>query len=286
MSDIDGRLSAALVAIFRPLASILVRAGVNVRPVIELLKRCFVDAAITEHGNGDKPASISKASRLTGLTRAEVRRLASEEDLAEMPGRVLGILESSVLSTWKTSPMFHDDSGNPAPLPLTGSDKSFEALVRYASGITDFDTALAALEERGSIRLTEDGMVHLETRQHIIRNDLPLLLASGLGTLASTVSKNWNRVNNARADGRQVTGMYDDPDRLEQVSAYANSIDASTLMSVRRMCNERILRFAREMDDFLMPLQVLPGQADESMDVTPTHRIGVGVYYFEIDAPE
>ncbi len=286
MSEIDGKLSAALVAVFRPLASILVRAGVNVKPVLELLKRCFVDAALTEHGSGSKPASISKASRMTGLTRAEVRRLASQECPSKMQGTVLDGLVGSVLSVWGMNPDYHDESGDPAPLPLQGPKPSFEGLVYEVTGIEDFKAVLAELEGTGSLGTTGDDMVHLKTRRHIVRSNLPRLLATGLGTLASTISKNWNRVEDARAEGARTKGMYPDPNRFEQMVIAADKIDASTLMSVRRACNERILRFSREMDDFLMPLQILPHQADESVELTQTHRIGVGVYYYEMDAPD
>lgn len=286
MSDIDSRLSAALVTIFRPLASVLVRSGVSVRPVIEVLKRCFVDAALTEHGTADKPASISKASRLTGLTRAEVRRLANQGDLAQMPGTVFHVPESAVLSEWSMNPNFHDDQGNPASLPIAGSDRSFEELVYAATGERDVETVLAQLEVIGCVKIIEGRLVQLEYREHAIRNDLPLVLASGLGTLADTIGKNWNRVSDARAVGAPITGLSNDPDRLDQKTAFVRSVDPGQLMSLRRMCNERVDRFAIEMDDFLTPMEVLPQQGDDSAEVTRTHRIGVGAYYFEIDAPD
>ncbi len=286
MNDIDSRLTAALVSVFRPLASIMVRAGIGVRPVIDLVKRCFVDAAINEHGTDDKPASISKASRLTGLTRAEVRRLADKEGVAEMPGKVLGCLPSAVLSLWHTNPLFHDDGGQPARLPIDGGERSFAGLVEIASGNRDFEGTLENLTQIGCIRLTKDQTVEIDSRGRIIRNDLTLLLSSGMGTLASTISKNWNRNYDSRVAGTRVTGVSVDPDRLEQMSAYVQSVDASTLMTVRRMCNERVQRFVHEVDDFLTPLQVLPHEADESVEATNTHRIGIGAYYFEIDAPD
>ncbi len=285
MSEIDGRMSAALASVFRPLAGMLLKAGVGVRPVIEVLKRCFVDAALNENGPGDKPASISKVSRLTGLTRAEVRRLARQEGLAEMPGRLLGILDSAILSVWHTNPLFHDENGKPARLPISGSEQSFEELVRTAAGERNYESALADLEERGCISVTDDRVVELESRTFVQR-DLPLLLSSGLGTLANTIGKNWARLSATPLEHFDAKNATVDPDKMEQMSAHIHSVDASALMSVRRTCNERVIRFMQETDDYLMPLQVLPEEADDSVEVTRTHRIGVGAYYFEIEAPE
>ncbi len=203
-----------------------------------------------------------------------------------MPGRVLGSLLSTVLSVWHTNPTFHDEKGDPACLPITGSTQSFEDLVHAASGRSDYESALEHFEQIGCVRITEEHMVELEWREYVIRNDMALVLASGLGTLANTISKNWNRVSDARAAGRSTTGISNDPDRLEQKVAYVQSIDASTLMSVRRLCNERINRFALEIDEFLTPMQVLPQHAEDGVEVTKTHRIGVGAYYFEVEAPE
>lgn len=285
MSEIDGRMTAALASVFRPLAGMLLKAGVGVRPVIEVLKRCFVDAALNEHGTNSKPASISKISRLTGLTRSEVRRLAAQEGVAEMPGRLLGSVESAILSVWHTNPLFHDENGKPAPLPMSGAEQSFEELVRAATGERNIESALADLEKRGCVSITDTRMVELERRMYV-QTDLPLLLGDGLGTLANTIGKNWARLSATPPEKFDPNTIPIDPDRMEQMSAHIHSVDASALMSVRRACNERVIRFMEETDDYLMPFQVLPEEADDSVEVTRTHRIGVGAYYFEIEAPE
>ena len=271
MSDIDSRLSAGLVSVFRPLASLLVRTGVNIRPVIELLKRCYVDAALNEHGSGEKRASISRASRMTGLTRAEVRRLAKQEGVATMPGTILGDHVAAVLAMWFNDSRFHDESGAATILPMTGPDASFENLVRTSSGSDDYQGALNELEGRGCVRMTSDGEVELMSRADVVFDNLPIILAHAIGTLAYTIHSNWGK---------------EEEERLAQKTAFVASVEAEKLLSLRRMCNERVSRFIEETDDLLMPHQLLPEHADDPAEVTRTHRIGVGAYYFEIEAPD
>ena len=83
MSSIDSDLDAALRSVFYPLANLMVRDGIAVRPVIQVLKEAFVAAAVNVHGRDDRPASTSKAADIIGLTRKEVGDIRKRPDRSD-----------------------------------------------------------------------------------------------------------------------------------------------------------------------------------------------------------
>ena len=122
---------AAMGRIARPIARLLIEAGVGVGEFQAIMKTAFVKAA-QEVGDA-KPSNASRIATLTGLTRREVASLlhASDEAAPEADrGRARG---QRVLSGWWTDPDFQDSVGTPAILPLRGK-VSFAALVKRYAG--------------------------------------------------------------------------------------------------------------------------------------------------------
>ena len=70
--------------LFRPVARMLLRAGVNWREVAEVGKSTYVEIATEDFGIRGRPTNVSRVAILTGFTRREVRRLRDLLD-AESP---------------------------------------------------------------------------------------------------------------------------------------------------------------------------------------------------------
>ena len=69
------RVLAALLKALRPVARILMKAGVGYREYAESSKSAFVEVATSDYGLRGRPTNISRGSVMTGLTRKEVKRL-------------------------------------------------------------------------------------------------------------------------------------------------------------------------------------------------------------------
>ena len=125
-------LANAILVLLRPLARVLLNHGMAYGSFAELSRKVFVDEGY-EHlkRSGERP-TVSSVSALTGLSRKEVKRLREEfaldhEDSAQRYSRAI-----RVISGWVSDPVFHDEHGEPAILPLEGSAPSFN-LSNYPS---------------------------------------------------------------------------------------------------------------------------------------------------------
>ena len=133
MTDSKGTALAALRLLFRPVARIMLRAGINWRELADVCKATYVEVATEDFGIRGRPTNISRVAILTGLTRKEVRRLRDllEEASPEVFSRMN--FATRVLSGWHQDEEFLDAEGKPRPLPREGASGSFESLChRYS----------------------------------------------------------------------------------------------------------------------------------------------------------
>ncbi len=168
-------LLSATARIFRPLVRILLRNGVACNAVTEVVRRAFVDVANAEFGLQGKPPTQARISVLTGLHRKEVSRLLKEQGTDVLPPEARRNRAASVLGAWLRDPEFHDELGQPRPLPLSG-EGSFADLCKRHSGdmkpgsIADELLAAGALEKAdGKLRMTSRGYVPGKDPVEILR---------------------------------------------------------------------------------------------------------------------
>jgi uncharacterized protein DUF6502 len=146
---------AAMRRIARPLARLLIEAGVGAGEFQAVMKAAFVQAA--QDVGEPQRSNASRISTLTGLTRREVSALLRvPEDSAPEVERGRTRLQR-VLSGWWTDPDFQDSLGAPAVLPLRGAKLSFAALVKRYSGEPRVLTILDELLRVKAVRKLPDG---------------------------------------------------------------------------------------------------------------------------------
>lgn len=189
MTDIDPRLEAALRSVFNPLASLLLKSGIGTRPVIQILKEAFVDAAISEHGKNGNPANISTAARITGMSRKTIRQMRSLDPDSEEIEMFSPSSGGRLLAFWNANREFHDRQGRPMSLNLGPGAGTFADLVEKSIAAKDVDEILSRLIKNGCVEIGSDGRVSMLQRDWPIASDVPRLL-SDLGTLASTLNSN------------------------------------------------------------------------------------------------
>lgn len=253
-------------ALLIPLVRIFLRNGKAAKSFSTLVKQVYVELAHKEFGLHGKPATISRIAILTGLTRKEVqailaRRPETRHLLDEEYNRAV-----RVISGWLKDPAFSDGRGHPAPLPLRGKRKSFEALVKAYSGDIPARAILDELLRSGAVKQLKNGNVCLHSRGYVPQHSAPeklRILGTDTADLIATIDHN----------------IYAAPDRpLFQRKVMYDNVPTEAAKEFRAVAAARAQEFLETMDRWL---------AMHDRDVNPGSqgsgrvRTGIGIYHFE-----
>lgn len=262
------RLTAALLSVFEPLARLLLTNGTDARTVIEILKLAFVRVAQADFGNGGKPASISAVSKLTKLTRREVKRILEQEVESVSRSEFSADDEATILAHWMAHEEYLDADGNPRVLDFGPGPGSFSSLVQDSLGEGSPLRYLSRLSQKQCVIVQPDERIALGRRDWLVDSDIARLIGDGIGTAAATISKNHGR---SRGEG------------LCQRMAYSTRMDPAKVDVMRRIARERIESFIEEIDDYFIGLETDSPAPIFDKAGNELVRIGVSAYYFEIE---
>jgi hypothetical protein len=252
----------------KPLAHVLLRCGVTWREFSELAKTTFVEVASHQFGKRGRPTNVSRTAMLTGLARREVRK--QREVLESAPTAWSGHVTkgSLVLSAWHLDPDFLDKKGKPAPLPIEGETKSFDALVRRCGGgDVPLSTLLKELRSAGALRERADGRLEPLMRDyipHAMDEQLIRLWGTVLADIATTY------VHNLTRQGRT-------PARFER-AAVNDRIAKSALPEFRQFLEKEGQAFLERVDAWLAEHEVADDDAGAKVE---TLRLGAGTYHIQ-----
>jgi hypothetical protein len=251
--------------VLRPIASMMLRAGLTWREFSELSKQVFVEVATAEYGINGRPTNISRVSILTGISRKEVKRQRELMASSASPARQKTTDATRVLSGWFQDADFLDGDGNPRHLDEKGSGPSFETLCqRYGGGVAA-PTMLKELLNTDTIARDSGGNLYPLRRyyQPARHDDENLLWGTNLiRDLAETMNNNIFKTEQTRL---RFGGKADDV-----------SLPAACADEFRAFLDQRGQSFLEEIDDWLT-------QHAAHDDDKPQVRLGVGV--FGIEAP-
>ena len=256
---------AAMRRIARPLARLMIEAGVGAGEFQAIMKSAFVGAA-QDIGDGEN-STASRISTLTGLTRREVAELLKPSQESAPDVSRGGARIQRVLTGWWTDPDFQDELGAPAILPLRarGNRASFAKLVKRYSGEPRVLTIRAELVRVKAIRETGDGLLEAMSRSFaparwdpegitVVGEQLRDHLETLIHNLKDTNRPRFHRViENTQVDPRYV-GLI-----TRDITAQAD-----TLMD--------------SLDDALNNPAATAKPKNEVRDAT---RVGVAIYVFE-----
>jgi hypothetical protein len=154
---------AACEAILEPLVVLLLHAGVAVSDLADICKRLYVRVAAADIRKSSTRLNQSRIAIVTGLTRAEVKRLL----LPRKPGTVRFDWQldraTRVLNGWKQDREFRHASGKPKDLPKLGKRGSFQVLVRRYSGDIPLTAMRKELLKAGAIRVLQNGAIRMQS---------------------------------------------------------------------------------------------------------------------------
>ncbi len=154
---------AALRHILRPLVRLMIRHGITLPSIVELLKQVLVDVVEKDLPVEGKRTTDSRVSVLTGVHRKDVKRLrVTENERSDVPKKVS--LGARVVNTWLTEPRWLDPKGKPLALPRNADDTGSPSFEHLADSVSNDVRARSILDEllrMGVVQIADTGDVEL-----------------------------------------------------------------------------------------------------------------------------
>lgn len=251
---------SALRQLMRPIARLMLSAGIPWREFAEHVKQVFVSVATDEFGVNGRPTNVSRVSLLTGIARKEVRRLrdldAAAAQAASRPATTTGA--TRLLGVWHQDERYRHRAGKARELPLKGPAPSFESLHRECGCDIPESTMLKELARAGAVSI-EGEKVRALTRYY-----MPSAMDAESVRRAGSVIED---LGNTAA-----FNLLNRPRGLSRFEARASSetVSADQAEAFDIFVRERAMAFLEEIDHWLSSHQAPEGE--------PGIRMGIGVY--------
>lgn len=256
----------ALEVVLRPLARLMIDHGLQLGPMVELLKKALVDESQNAYALEGKASTDSRVAVLTGVHRKDVKRLRDEPGArtADIP------VATQVVSRWISEPRYLSAGKTPRRLartPRMGNvgEPDFTTLVSEVSKDVGARAILDELQRLGVVDIADDGFVTLRATSFVPEQGLEdafLFLAHNLQAHLATAVHN-------------LAPHRKSPLMLEQ-SVF--SLDLTPAQA------DELHRLARSLwtDDLQEFLQAASVAELRSQDIQgPRHRVRFGVYFHD-----
>ncbi len=146
----------ALAALLDVLASVLIPLEITPDRLAQIARASFVKASVSQARmrSSGRP-HLARIAALTGLSRAEVKRLVSSNYAIGRQEPDNSPRALRVLSAWRVSKRY-SNAGRPISLRVNGPFPSFETLCREFSGDIPYKVILTELERRASLKFRKE----------------------------------------------------------------------------------------------------------------------------------
>jgi hypothetical protein len=158
------RGNAILEELLTELALTLLPRGMTPKRFNEVSRYAFACAAATISRLQSGKVNQSRVAALTGLSRAEVKKLLLEGDSGIRGTRSKQTPIERVLDGWRADRRFVDKHGNPKPLRISGAAPSFAFLAKQYGGDVPHRAVLDELYRMGALRRDGNNVVLKTTR--------------------------------------------------------------------------------------------------------------------------
>jgi Family of unknown function (DUF6502) len=134
------------------LALTLLPRGITPKTFSELSRYAFAYAAAKISQQSNRRVNYSRVAAITGLSRADVRRLLMNGDSVSSIGPSAQMPIERVLNGWRMDRRFVDKQGDPKQLKISDSPNSFALLVKLYGGDVPHRAILDELKRIGAVR--------------------------------------------------------------------------------------------------------------------------------------
>jgi len=265
--SVQRQILNALLITLRPLARILLRAGVGHREFNEISKAAFVDVATKDYGLRGRPTNISRVAVMTGLTRKEVRRIRDKNEAGESASGTRAAPMGLLLHRWYTESDFLNEDGTPREIPFDGEKRSFSELVRRYGGDIPPGAMRTELKRIGAIEEVSNGKLR-PLKRNISNRDLHNRLIDGLTVIIYPALV--ALANNTDDENTGPTWV--------MRTASTSRVRENDVPRVRRIGTDRLTEFVESIDDLFVAYETLH---DDDLSESSDKSVGVGVFYFE-----
>jgi hypothetical protein len=264
MDSAKQNIIVAFRLVFRPIAKILLLAGITWKEIAEVCKATLVEVASAEFGIRGRPTNASRVAILTGFTRKEVSRLRNLLEAEEVQLNERMNHATRVLTGWYTDADFLGADGAPRALDPGDNKMSFGALCRRYASDVPATTMLKELKHVGAVAEGGDGRLIVQTRYYMPgQMDPERVLSSGsvMEDLGNTVAYNL-----FRKEGELP--------RFER-RAHNTRIPASAKPRFQAYLEEEGQAFLERVDQWLSDNEIDETSAEKGI------RLGLGAYWIE-----
>jgi hypothetical protein len=249
--------------IFDALVETMLGSGVTVYEACQLLRRSAVRQTASKMQQESGRTSFSQIAAMTGLSRAEVARLAERND-EKSRSRLSQNPIQRVIAVWHDSPKYINKLGEPAHLQIFGGRRSFEELVtRVGSGVP-VRAMLDEMTRLGVVEILPDQKVKIKSR-----------IAVNRGLSETSIRDVGIRASNLI---RTLTTNISSDSPLFEASVSATRIDPQRRSMLLREVGNRGTSFLSNIESLLKEAGATTGLQSAHSE---SRRAGVGVYYFE-----
>jgi hypothetical protein len=269
-SNVQNALFAAVMKLLRPLVRIFLRNGLPFGAFADLARWVYVDVARREFGIAGRKPSDSRVAIITGLSRKEVRRLRLLDPPTDAAAVKRYNRAARVIAGWRRDPEFAHTDGTARELTLEGAEASFGQLVRRYSGDVPPRAVLDELVQIEAVQIRADDRIRLQADAYLPKGDtekMYSILGTDVAMLIAAIDHNTDDSSDRPWLQRKVAYDNIPAEALEMIRAYSARAGQHLLEQLDRM-------FAQYDRD-----------ANPKSTGTGRMQAGVGIYYFEGDAP-
>ena len=266
----DGKqipVRAACARVLKPLVRLLLRQGVAAGELADLCKAVYVEAAADLHRRRSGRVNQSRVAIVTGLTRAEVKRLLAQPQATDVRHEWHRHRAMRVLTGWHQDRRFLYASGHPRPLTIKGPKSSFAALVRRYGGDIPPRSMLDILLSQGAVTRDARGTVKVRAKA--------MAAFAGDTRAFAAVARKASDYLQALATRAERPDSF-----LYEASAYSAEVESTQLALLKRLLTERAATFIASAES-QMELASVKRSAGRKGARTKPARLGTTVMVFE-----
>jgi hypothetical protein len=264
-SPLQKKILKALFVTLKPLARLLLQAGIGYREFSEVAKGAFIFEATEGYGVRGRATNISRVSIMTGVARKEVKKIRENGLDAFLLSSINESPASVVLSRWHNDERFCDLEKGPKVLCFDHGENSFTDLVSSYAGDIPPGAMRTELKRIGAVSESEGKKLTVLKRYFVppgVDDKLLVGLEDVVGSDLSTLAFN-------------CSPEMIDESRFHRVVSIDGLVE-DALPVVQREAKKRLSELANEFDDFLVD-QVSSGDSKE----LSTNQVGIGLFYYE-----